>query len=373
MQKYEGYENFILQCQALFDECEIDFIKKAKSLLKELDIYADAQYFEDAMSMAFGAIIGYGTSAKSVLDELKDCLNKDENLAKYILKNSILDFKEKFSLKEPRFENTLNVAISRFDEDFGLNENIVIQKTKEEKELQTNTISFDGANTLIFGDIFSELRAAKDANTELWLLNLYKGVNIKNKADIISIEDQKIKLKTTLMQLLAIKEENSAFILKGQNISSDIECKVSNFDFGAGIVLLKDFRRSTKTAAVLRAHPRVQPSKLTPLSLIYDDERIDAQLFDISKGGLGAICADGIKLPSGSQLKAIFNLEINGVLKQISLNLRLVIALNYQGTMRYCCQIVDSAQPCMSDIFAYTDIREKESLEELNKKAVDFL
>lgn len=373
MQKYEGYESLILQCETLLDECELEFVKKAKSLLKEQDIYADPDDFESAMSVAFRAITRYGTSAEAVLGELKSCLNKDENLAKYILKNSILDFKTRFSAKKPEFGNTLEAAISRFDEDFGLSEDIVVEKVEQEEQMHTNTISFDGANTLVFGDIFSELNAAKDANSELWLLNLYKGVPIKNKAQIVNIADERLRLKTELIQLLAIKEEGSAFILKGQNISSDIEGKVSNFDFGGGISILKEFRRSTKTAALLRAHPRVQPSKLTPVSLLCDDERIEAQLFDISRGGLGAICADGLRLPSGSQLKAIFNLEIAGALKQISLNLRLVVALNYQGTMRYCCEIVDTTQPCMSDIFAYTDMRQKETLDELSKKAQDFL
>ena len=371
MQKYEGYESLILQCETLLDECEIDFVKKAKSLLKEQDFYADPDDFESAMSVAFRAIIGYGTSAKSVLHGLKTCLNKDEKLAKYILKNSILDFKKNFKEKEPRFENTLEAAISRFNNDFGLNEDIVIKKAGQEEQIQTNTISFDGENTLIFGDIFSELKAAKES--ELWLLNLYKGVPIKNKAKITDIENEKLSLKTELIQLLAIKEEGSAFILKGENISSDIECKVLNFNFGAGVVMLEPFRRSTKTAALLRAHPRLQPSKLTPVSLLCDDKRIDAQLFDISRGGLGAICANGLRLQSGSKLKAIFNIEIAGALKQIDLNLELVIALNYQGTMRYCCKITDTAQPCMSDIFAYTDIRQKETLDELSKKAQDFL
>ncbi|MCI6660870.1 PilZ domain-containing protein [Campylobacter sp.] len=371
MQKYEGYESLILQCETLLDECEIDFVKKAKSLLKEQDFYADPDDFESVMSVAFRAIIGYGTSAKSVLDGLKACLNKDEKLAKYILKNSILDFKKNFKEKEPRFENTLEAAISRFNNDFGLNEDIVIKKAGQEEQIQTNTISFDGENTLIFGDIFSELKAAKES--ELWLLNLYKGVPIKNKAKITDIENEKLSLKTELIQLLAIKEEGSAFILKGENISSDIECKVLNFNFGAGVVMLEPFRRSTKTAALLRAHPRIQPSKLTPVSLLCDNGRIDAQLFDISRGGLGAICANGLRLQSGSKLKAIFNLEIAGALKQISLNLELVVALNYQGTMRYCCKIADTAQPCMSDIFAYTDIRQKETLDELSKKAQDFL
>ena len=370
MQKYEGYESLILQCETLLDECEIDFVKKAKSLLKEQDFYADPDDFESAMSVAFRAIIGYGTSAKSVLDGLKTCLNKDEKLAKYILKNSILDFKKNFKEKEPRFENTLEAAISRFNDDFGLDEDIVIEKAEQE-QIQTNTISFDGANTLVFGDIFWELKAAK--KSELWLLNLYKGVPIKNKAKITDIENEKLSLKTELIQLLAIKEEGSAFILKGENISSDIECRVLNFNFGAGMVMLEPFRRSTKTAALLRAHPRLQPSKLTPVSLLCDDKRIDAQLFDISRGGLGAICADGLMLQAGSKLKAIFNLEIAGALKQISLNLELVIALNYQGTMRYCCKIADTTQPCMSDIFAYTDIRQKETLDELSKKAQDFL
>lgn len=178
MQKYEGYENLILQCETLLDECEIDFVKKAKSLLKEQDFYADPDDFESVISVAFRAIIGYETSAKSVLDGLKACLNKDEKLAKYILKNSILDFKKNFKEKEPRFENTLEAAIARFNNDFGLNEDIVIKKAEQE-QIQTNTISFDGENTLIFGDIFSELKAAKES--ELWLLNLYKACRLKTK------------------------------------------------------------------------------------------------------------------------------------------------------------------------------------------------
>lgn len=380
MTKYEGYEELAINCADIFDGLEEDFLKKAKEVLKSRDFYADNEQLEIAFSRCFRGLIGTNEEAGEILALIKNCFNGDELLAKYVIKACIDDFKAKFctkipELKQERYKEFLNNAIARFDDVFELNESFELPKIQEdESEQKTNTISFGEHGIELFGDIFDELKKAQNSKQSLKLLNLYKGVNIKSDAEILDIKEQKLYLKLDLMQILAMREEGNAFILKDGAISSDIMAKISNYDFAASSVILRDFVRSAKTAAVLRRYARVHPRITTPVILRSNDgTTLHAKLFDISEGGLGAVSEQSTFWGKREPLNASFELEINGQNKQISVNVELVVALNYQGSMRYCCEIVDTNQPSMNDIVAFSRIRVDETIDELRKKAENFI
>lgn len=379
MTKYEGYEELAINCADIFDELEEDFLKKAKEILKSRDFYADNEQLEIAFSRCFRGLIGTNEEASEILALIKNCFNGDELLAKYVIKACIDDFKTKFCTKIPepkqeRYKEFLNNAIARFDDVFELNESFELPKIEDESEQKTNTISFGENGIELFGDIFDELKKAQQLNQKLKLLNLYKGVNIKSDAEILDIKEQNLYLKLDLMQILAMREEGNAFILKDNTISSDIMAKISNFDFAASSVILHDFVRSTKTAAVLRRYARVHPRITTPVILRSNDgTTLHAKLFDISEGGLGAVSEQSTFWGKREPLNASFELEINGQNKQISINVELVVALNYQGSMRYCCEITDTNQASIDDIVAFSRIRVDETIDELRKKAENFI
>ena len=379
MMKYEGYEELVLNCSELFDELEEEFIKKAKEVLKTRDFYVDNEQLEIAFSRCFRGLIGINEEASELLALIKSCFSGDELLAKYVIKSCVEDFKSKFcakisGAKLEKYKAFLDAAIVRFDSVFELKENFELPKIEDESEQKTNTISFGDEGIVLFGDIFDELKKAQELKQNLKLLNLYKGVNIKCDAEILDIKEQKLYLKLDLMQILAMREEGNAFILKNAAISSDIMAKISNFDFASSSVILKDFVRSTKTAAVLRRYARVHPRITTPVILRSNDgTSLQAKLFDISEGGLGAVSEQSRFWDKREPLNASFELEINGQMKQISVNVELVVALNYQGSMRYCCQIVDTNQDSMPDIIAFSRSRVSETIDELRKKAQSFI
>ena len=379
MTKFEGYEELALNCAELFDELEENFIKKAKEILKARDFYADNEQLEIAFSKCFRGLIGTHEEASEILASIKECFSGDELLSKYAIRECINDFKLKFCAKIPeikrqKYSEILDNAIERFAPTFELHEDLELPQLEEQKEEKTNTLSFGDEGIVLFGDIFDELKRAQELKQNLKLLNLYKGVNIKCDAQILDIKAQELYLKIDLIQMLAMKEEGNAFILKNDIISSDIMAKINNFDIATHSVILYDFVRSTKTAAVLRRYPRVHPRVATPVILRSNDgNTLHAKLFDISEGGLGAVSEQAMLWDKREKINANFELEINGEIKQISVNVELVVALNYQGSMRYCCEIVDTNQPSIANIIAFSRIRVEETIAELHQKAEDFI
>lgn len=113
------------------------------------------------------------------------------------------------------------------------------------------------------------------------IINHYKGVPIINSAKILEINDDEIKLRTTHLQLLAIKEENSA-ILDSNLVKEDIECSVVSMNLDDYEVVLKkeklffpDFKDRDELI--------VQPDKKTKAYIVKDKNRIEVKLETISE------------------------------------------------------------------------------------------
>lgn len=113
------------------------------------------------------------------------------------------------------------------------------------------------------------------------IINHYKGVPIINSAKILSIDNDEIKLRTTHIQLLAIKEENSA-ILDSNLVKEDIECSIVSINLDDYEVVLKkkklffpDFKDRNELI--------VQPDKKTKAYIIDGKNRIEVKLETISE------------------------------------------------------------------------------------------
>lgn len=354
----------------LFDD---SFVKTGKRLLRANDFYIDSDDSNEDLIEIFEIITSNTNKEKELLEIINKAFKNNELLGKYIFCAAALSYAEALAKNNPELSGILLSSLSRFGFICGEAENKENKENKEKQEEQmpSNTISLEGGRFLLFGDIHKELEIAKNNNHELTLLNLYKGVNISSKAKIIENNEKGVLLSVTPVQLFAIKDEGLAYIIKDEQITCDLQAKISNFNIANSQIKLADLERSTKTTALLRKYPRVHPDKLTAVELCSKDESeyLDGRLYDISQGGMGVVSSIKASWKSGDILKAFFILNIDGKPKSIELEVELVVALSYQGSMRYCCKITDFAQPDMPDIIKYSSTRVEQTLQEIEQNA----
>lgn len=118
--------------------------------------------------------------------------------------------------------------------------------------------------------------------TKLDIINHYKGIPIINSGKIIKIEDDNITLRTTNIQLLAIKEEGFA-ILDSSLVSEDIKCslvEIKNDDYEVVLKKEKVFYPDSKQ----RDEIIVQPHESMKAYILKDAKtRVEVKVFGISK------------------------------------------------------------------------------------------
>lgn len=375
--KYEGYEELSKNCSDLFDRLQKDFADFAKLALRVQGQYIDSYELEDTMNMIFWAIIKAQTNSDEILSALLKCFNNNELLAKFVAAASMLRLVNNFArlIKEERpammhMVVYMTNAVQAFASNFGFaKDEDIIEKSENEQNSLHNTINLDGGGFNLYGDIFAELKQAQTNGASVTFLNLYKGVNIKSESKIISIDEQSVTFSITALQLEAIKKEGYAYIIKDENITSGLQASIISVDLVARTVTLGDFARSTKNFALMRKFPRVHPNKFTPVQLCGPNStQVNGKLYDISQGGIGVISTEEAPWKHGDELRANFSLEIEGKSVDISLSLELVVVLNYQGSIRYCCKIA-RPQPALQDIARFSEIRVEQTINELRQSA----
>ncbi|QKJ23479.1 response regulator [Poseidonibacter lekithochrous] len=113
------------------------------------------------------------------------------------------------------------------------------------------------------------------------IINHYKGVPIINSGKILNIDEDKITLRTTHLQLLAIKHEHSA-ILDSSLVSEDISCSLISFNLEDYEVVLKKeklFHPEFKDRTGIVLEPN---DKLKAFVIQGKDERIETHINGIS-------------------------------------------------------------------------------------------
>jgi len=113
------------------------------------------------------------------------------------------------------------------------------------------------------------------------IVNHYKGVPLINSGNIITIIDDEITLRTTHIQLLAIKEEKGA-ILDSNLINEDIKCSLVSMNLDEYLVVLKKEKLfvpeyKDRTAVV------VEPDKTAKCFILSDKKlRQEVKLSEVS-------------------------------------------------------------------------------------------
>ena len=210
-------------------------------------------------------------------------------------------------------------------------------------------------------------------NRRLHFLNLYNGVKVECMGEVEHVEDDTVVCKVTLEQILAMKEEQNAYIVRDEYFSENLRADIIGFDLANLTVTLQNFTYMQNLHANLRKYQRVYPDRYTKVILTQNGSEIQGNLYDISRGGLGVVSLDDGEFKEGEPINAKFELcildEASGSNKNIKIDtdLKLVAALKYKGAMRYCCQLADK-DGAGEDIAKFTKRRVIETLEELKEQ-----
>ncbi|WP_314040812.1 PilZ domain-containing protein [Campylobacter showae] len=210
-------------------------------------------------------------------------------------------------------------------------------------------------------------------NRRVHFLNLYNGVKVECMGEVEHVEDETVVCKVTLEQILAMKEEQNAYVVRDEYFSENLRADIIGFDLANLTVTLQNFTYMKNLHANLRKYQRVYPDRYTKVILTQNGSEIQGNLYDISRGGLGVVSLDDGGFKEGELINAKFELcildEASGSNKNIKIDtdLKLVAALKYKGAMRYCCQLADK-DGAGEDIAKFTKKRVIETLEELNEQ-----
>ena len=222
-------------------------------------------------------------------------------------------------------------------------------------------------------DAVTVFARVRNDNRQVHFLNLYNGVKVECMGEVAHVEDDTVVCKVTLEQILAMKEEQNAYIVRDEYFSENLRADIIGFDLANLTVTLQNFTYMQNLHANLRKHQRVYPDRYTKVILTQNGSEIQGNLYDISRGGLGVVSLDDGEFKEGELINAKFELcipdEVGDSNKNINIDtdLKLVAALKYKGAMRYCCQLADK-DGAGEDIAKFTKKRVIETLEELNEQ-----
>lgn len=222
-------------------------------------------------------------------------------------------------------------------------------------------------------DAVTVFARVRNDNRQVHFLNLYNGVKVECMGEVEHVEDDMVVCKVTLEQILAMKEEQNAYIVRDEYFSENLRADIVGFDLANLTVTLQNFTYMQNLHANLRKHQRVYPDRYTKVILTQNGSEIQGNLYDISRGGLGVVSLDDGEFKEGEPINAKFELcipdEAGDFNKNINIDtdLKLVAALKYKGAMRYCCQLADK-DGAGEDIAKFTKKRVIETLEELKEQ-----
>lgn len=205
---------------------------------------------------------------------------------------------------------------------------------------------------------------------KLEFLNLYNGVPIRTFGEILQVEDNSVIIKVDLMQILAMKEEGSAYIVQNPYLQKNIKANILWFNITNCTVCLNNFEGQMHMHALKRAYPRVHPNEFTKITLTHADGRaINGKLFDISEGGIGVVSMEDVGFKSGDILTSHINLHMPSTNENVELDLsfKLVVLIVYQNAYRYCLEILPN-QKDASKIKEFAVRRVEETLVELKSQ-----
>ncbi len=372
--EFEGREQLALSSTDFFENNKDKFLSFAKNVAKEKKEF-DLEYVSYVFEDIYDSFLIKTPDYENIRKNLKKTFKEQDEFIKYIVSRSFLRILSLYILSENDklhvyFTNALSRALKHI-----LKENLLaIKPSKNTQECITFANSaLDNSGFNAQKEIVDEFRNSYDNGDKLTFLNLYKDVPIKNHGKILSIDSEEVTFSVDLMQILAMTEEKNAFFLKNGHLSSHIKADIINFNIVNSTVKLGNFQRMESMPANQRVHTRVHPN-ITTSVVLYNKENQSTRgiLYDISNDGLGVLAADSLGCQNGDKLKAIFELNMPQINKQIQITqeLELVVLISYEETYRFCMKNIGDIS---NDIKIFTKCREEETIRDLKECAKKYI
>lgn len=264
------------------------------------------------------------------------------------------------------FQELLNIVSSKIQETQAPKPQPATNNTNIET-IKIPTMS-SGSGFALRENLVDSLSKIHNSNTPIEFLNLYKGVPIRSEGYILGIEEgENIIVRADTMQILAMQEEKSAFIIANDYIDKNISANIVLPNPLAKMVTLNNFKVQKFMHALKRKYPRVHPNKFTQVLLTNNEGNdVKGKLFDISEGGMGVLSTTNPGFKNGENINAKFSLVMPESLEtiELDLNFKLVVLIEYQGAYRYSLEILPE-QKNMDIIAEFSRRRVQETLKEL--------
>ncbi len=117
------------------------------------------------------------------------------------------------------------------------------------------------------------------------LLNLYKGVPVTCRAEVLAIEADGAQVRVLPPESTSLMWERYTWLM-GEGIEKPVRARVASFDIVAGAARLDEFKRTSSRLAE-RTQTRVEPKNPVPVAIESGTQRVIGTLADISAVGLG--------------------------------------------------------------------------------------
>lgn len=354
-----------------FSQNRDNFIDFSLRLIKNRDIANDK--IEGLISRVYDLILTKEPdyiSLNSALDEVFDIELKNYTLSRTFLhliklhvEQKQADTLELIKVIEEILENLCNEKI---DEE--IQSSIDEDSSTKPTGFAASLLEADGEFSL-HENIIDTFEKIKANVVELEFLNLYKDVPVKSSGRVVNTEENYVTFQISLMQMLAIIEEKSAFIVKNEQTKKHIKADIIEYDIAQRTIKLGNFSRFNCMPASQRVYTRVHPIDATKVMLSKNSKNISGLLFDISQGGMAVLSKDDLDCKHGDNLVATFELTMpNSTRKmQIEQNLELVVQIDYQGAHRYCMKSIPN-ETTQGFITNFTRQREIDTIEDLKTK-----
>lgn len=367
---FEGRNVLAEKCSDFFHAQRQNYINFCNLTSQKAKMYIDPEDVEETMGLIYDSFILKEPNIEHIQHSLKNTFKSNSELAKLMVMRSLFWIVETFSQKHSE-SNLLFVVNAAQRMTLAIIDETQEHSSQKKTDNSWNNSSIQGsAGFFIHQNITDLFAKIKNNNEKIEFLNLYKGVPIKCEGSIVNIENDEITFEVTLMQILAMMEEQSAFVVKNDILGKHIKADVVNYFLSNNTIKLNNFKRLDNMPATQRAFARVHPNTTTNVLLINDQgESAKGILYDISEGGMGVLTTQNLGIKNGDVLEAQLTLIMPNTNEEIEIaeKVKLIVLIDYKGTLRYCMQNLPN-QNAQSYIAKFVQSRETQTLEDLKEQ-----
>ncbi len=234
----------------------------------------------------------------------------DGKLYNTLIKNA-KDEQRHFILKATKVPNKEEFYILSFNDitELGLLEDEDANLTQEEQ------YEFDKKRSIHL------LQVIKRNRSKIRLFNSYKGLSISNAADLIEVNEDRIRIKTTYLQQRALYI-NKKTVIESEILSKAVVCELDNINFETSEAVLKNFTFIPSLPSS-QEFVRVEPEETSTIEIMQNAQKVDVglKIIEISiKGCNISISALPARFQIGASL--MLNIVVGSIKKPLQLNLK---------------------------------------------------